>query len=180
MPQHLTGLSSAVSEGTGSQGSAGAGREIAAREAREVADLFELLCSRSRDEVATAPVSSSQLKVLYVLDQHEGINLRTLGEVLGSAPSSISRMCDRLQALGFIERSLSSASRRELELRLTAQGASYLSGLRARRETMLAEVMASMTPTARAALVQGLIGFRRAANGFPSRTEGSGGVTETA
>ncbi|MER7112480.1 MarR family transcriptional regulator [Streptomyces sp. NPDC000229] len=48
--------------------------------------------------------------------------MRGLGEVLGSTPSSVSRMCDRLEALWFVARSPSSASRREVELRLTGRG----------------------------------------------------------
>jgi DNA-binding MarR family transcriptional regulator len=137
-------------------------RGAAAHAAREVIELLEVLWTQDRDATSTAPVSSSQLKVLYVLDRDEGINLRTLGEVLGSAPSSVSRMCDRLQALGFIERSLSSASRREVELRLSARGETYLAGLRARRESSLLPIVSAMDPAVRAALLEGLRGFKSA------------------
>ncbi|MEU1129389.1 MarR family transcriptional regulator [Streptomyces sp. NPDC005900] len=136
--------------------------DAATHAVRDVIELLEVLWNKGRDITTTAPVSSSQLRVLYVLDGAQGINLRTLGEVLGSAPSSVSRMCDRLHALGFIERSLSSASRRELELRLSGQGESYLKELRARRESALLEVISGMTRTDRAALEQGLRGFRTA------------------
>ncbi|MEV0126087.1 MarR family transcriptional regulator [Streptomyces sp. NPDC050703] len=138
------------------------GRDAAAPAVRDVIELLEVLWNRGRDITSPAPVSSSQLRVLYVLDGARGINLRTLGEVLGSAPSSVSRMCDRLHALGFIERSLSSASRRELELRLSSQGESYLKDLRTRRESALLDVISGMTGTDRAALVRGLSGFRAA------------------
>ncbi|MEU9984546.1 MarR family transcriptional regulator [Streptomyces sp. NPDC050856] len=180
MPQRLTGLPSVPAEGSCTEDSPGTGQDGAARAVREVTDLLEVLWSDSRDKVPTAPVSSSQLKALYVLDHHEGINLRSLGEVLGSAPSSVSRMCDRLQALGFIERSPSSASRRELELRLTNRGAKYLAGLRARREAVLWEVVSAMTPSARRALVQGLSGFRRAADRLAPGAGEADGATETA
>ncbi|MEU6823505.1 MarR family transcriptional regulator [Streptomyces atriruber] len=137
-------------------------QDAATHAAREVIELLEVLWSRGRDIAPTAPVSSSQLRVLYVLDGAQGINLRTLGEFLGSAPSSVSRMCDRLHALGFIERSLSSASRRELELRLSSRGENYLKELRARRESALLDAISAMRPTERTALVKGLSGFRRA------------------
>ncbi|MDN3293335.1 MarR family transcriptional regulator [Streptomyces ficellus] len=145
-----------------SETSPGAGRDAAAHAAREVIELLEVLWTKGRDLTSTAPVSSSQLRVLYILDRDQPINLRTLGDVLGSAPSSVSRMCDRLDALGFIERSPSSASRRELELRLSTRGDNYLKDLRARRETALLDVISAMPPAQRAALAAGLNSFRHA------------------
>ncbi|GAB3112869.1 hypothetical protein GCM10027160_15470 [Streptomyces calidiresistens] len=126
---------------------------------------MEMLWERGRDAAPTAPVSSSQLRVLYVLERDEGINLRTLGELLGAAPSSVSRLCDRLQAVGFVERMPSAASRRELELWLTPRGRSYLRELRARREEALLSVISSLSPTEQRALVEGLSAFRDAADG---------------
>ncbi|MGI5479066.1 MarR family winged helix-turn-helix transcriptional regulator [Streptomyces lavendofoliae] len=137
-------------------------RNTATHPAREVTELLEVLWNRGRDLTSPAPVSSSQLRVLYVLDRDEPVNLRTLGDVLGSAPSSVSRMCDRLDALGYIERSPGSASRREVEVRLSARGRSHLDDLRARREAALLDVVGAMAPAVRAALTAGLGGFRRA------------------
>ncbi|GGU47878.1 MarR family winged helix-turn-helix transcriptional regulator [Streptomyces lavendofoliae] len=137
-------------------------RDAAAHAAREVIELLEVLWNKGRDMTSPAPVSSSQLRVLYILDRDEPINLRTLGEVLGSAPPSVSRMCDRLDALGYIERSPSSASRREVELRLSSRGRKHLMDLRARREAALLDVIDAMPPALRAALTAGLSGFRHA------------------
>ncbi len=66
----------------------------------------------------------------------------------------MSRLCDRLEALGFVRRSSSPASRREVELRLTAQGRAHLDRLRARREERLAAVLARVTPASRARLME--------------------------
>ncbi|KAB8168873.1 MarR family transcriptional regulator [Streptomyces sp. 3MP-14] len=134
----------------------------AAHAAAEVIELLEVLWERGRDAASPAPVSASQLRVLYVLERDEGINLRALGEVLGSAPSSVSRLCDRLQAVGFVEREPSPASRRELRLALTPSGRRFLAELRARREQELNAAVAAMPPGARRALVEGLAGFRAA------------------
>ncbi|WP_246033346.1 MarR family winged helix-turn-helix transcriptional regulator [Streptomyces hundungensis] len=134
----------------------------AAVAAREVIEVLEVLWGQSRDLAPTAPVSTSQLRVLYILADNDGINLRSLGEELGSAPSSVSRMCDRLHALDFIERAPSSASRREVELRLSSKGVRYLRDLRARREASLAEVVAGMTSAEQSAFARGLAGFRSA------------------
>lgn len=163
MSQRLTRpLRSVTVEGMPSETSPGADRDAAARAAREVIELLEVLWNKGRDLTSTAPVSSSQLRVLYVLNQDQPINLRTLGEVLGSAPPSVSRMCDRLDALGFIVRSPSPANRRELELRLSTRGAGYLKDLRARREAALLDVISAMPPAQRAALTAGLGSFRLA------------------
>jgi DNA-binding MarR family transcriptional regulator len=136
--------------------------EAAAGAAREVIALLEVLSEHGRDAVPPAPVSSSQLRVLYVLEREEGINLRTLGEVLGAAPPSVSRLCDRLEALGHLRRSASTVSRREVELRLTGPGRTYLRDLRARREEALVASVAAMPAGAREALVYGLGEFRSA------------------
>ncbi|WP_059009396.1 MarR family winged helix-turn-helix transcriptional regulator [Streptomyces specialis] len=142
----------------------------AALAASEVIELLEVLWERGRDAASSAPVSSSQLRVLYILERDEGINLRGLGELLGSAPSSVSRLCDRLQALGFVERTPSQASRRELELWLTPHGRRYLQDLRERREKALLTAIAAMPPSTRKALVEGLAGFRDAvAQSVPNR-----------
>ena len=134
----------------------------AARAAGEVIELLEVLWEHGRDAVSSSPVSASQLRVLYSLDREEGINLRTLGEILGSAPSSVSRLCDRLQAIGFVERAPSPFSRRELELKLTGRGRAYLLELRARREEAMRTAIAAMPAAQREALVEGLTGFRTA------------------
>lgn len=109
-----------------------------------------------------APVSASQLRVLYSLDHEEGINLRTLGELLDAAPPSVSRLCDRLEALGFVQRLPHPSSRRELELHLTGRGRAYLGDLRARRQEALREVIAAMAPSERKALLEGLTSFHEA------------------
>ncbi|MFJ9809167.1 MarR family winged helix-turn-helix transcriptional regulator [Streptomyces sp. NPDC101158] len=130
--------------------------------ARELIELLEVLWERGRDMVSPTPVSASQLRVLYSLDREEGISLRTLGELLGSAPPSVSRMCDRLEALGFVRRLPSPVSRRQLELHLTARGKAYLRDLRAQREEALLAVISAMSPTSRKALLRGLTGFHEA------------------
>ncbi|MFG3040600.1 MarR family winged helix-turn-helix transcriptional regulator [Streptomyces sp. NPDC048330] len=130
--------------------------------ARELIELLEVLWERGRDMVSSTPVSASQLRVLYSLDREEGISLRTLGGLLGSAPPSVSRMCDRLEALGFVQRLPSPVSRRQLELHLTAHGKAYLRDLRAQREEALLAVIAGMSAASRKALLRGLTGFQEA------------------
>ncbi|MER6187244.1 MarR family transcriptional regulator [Streptomyces sp. NPDC001652] len=125
----------------------------------EAAELLEVLWGRA----STAPVSASQLRVLFILEHNEGINLRTLADALGSTPPSTSRLCDRLQAVGFLERRAALASRRELELYLSRRGRAFLTDLRARRESALQSVLEQMPTPQRSALLKGLEAFCAAA-----------------
>lgn len=136
------------------------GSRDAAHAGSEFIELLEVMWEQGREAVPTGPVSPSQLRVLYALDHQDGINLRTLSEALGSAPPSVSRLCDRLQATGLIERTPSPVSRRELELRLTSHGRTYLADLRKSREGILMSTIDAMPPKARRALLEGLRGFR--------------------
>ncbi len=76
----------------------------AGQRAGEIIELLEVLWEQGRNATARAPVSPRQLRVMYCVDRDEGMNLRALGEALGSAPSSVSRLCDRLEAIGFVAR----------------------------------------------------------------------------
>ncbi|WP_411079196.1 MarR family winged helix-turn-helix transcriptional regulator [Streptomyces sp. cmx-18-6] len=129
---------------------------------RGVIELLEVYWTRAPDGASPVAVSAPQLRVMYVLERREGINLRHLGAELGAAPSSVSRLCDRLEALGFVRRSSSPTSRREVEVRLTAAGRLHLDRLRARRDERLAAVLARVTPASRARLREAVEALRAA------------------
>ncbi|MFJ5807842.1 MarR family transcriptional regulator [Streptomyces sp. NBC_01426] len=127
-----------------------------------VAELLEVLLARGQD--ATTPaISPSQLRALLVVEQSEGINLRTLGAMLGSRPPSVTRLCDRMEAMGLLTRSRSRTSGREVELYPTRQGRALLDEYRAIRLRELSAVLDRMEPAGIEALVVGLTGLRQAA-----------------
>ncbi|MEU0235488.1 MarR family transcriptional regulator [Streptomyces sp. NPDC006170] len=143
-------------------------------------ELLEILWHQG-EAVSTAPLSSSQVRVLYVLERGGVMNLRTLAAELDSMPPSVSRMCDRLHAVGFIERTHSPSDRRALELRLSRRGASYLESLRARREEVLRGLLGRMTTTERTMLMRGLVGIRALTGGAaPCGTEAGVLASESA
>ncbi|MER6266909.1 MarR family transcriptional regulator [Streptomyces sp900105755] len=129
--------------------------EEVARVTTRAVELLEVVWGRA----STAPTSASQLRVLHILEHHEGINLRTLAEFLASTPPSTSRLCDRLQAAGFVERVVSPEDRREVRLHLSVRGRLFLADLRARREHELQKVLADMPAAKRVALLEGLEAF---------------------
>ncbi|MFF1281570.1 MarR family winged helix-turn-helix transcriptional regulator [Streptomyces sp. NPDC058299] len=118
-------------------------------------ELLEVVWGRA----STAPTSASQLRVLHILEHHDGINLRTLAESLASTPPSTSRLCDRLVAAGFVERVVSAQDRREVRLHLSGRGRAFLVDLRGRRERELRKVLADMPASKRTALLEGLEAF---------------------
>ncbi|MFD3972632.1 MarR family winged helix-turn-helix transcriptional regulator [Streptomyces cyaneofuscatus] len=127
---------------------------------RGVIELLEVYWTRVPDGFSPVSVSAPQLRVMYVIERREGINLRQLSTELEAAPSSVSRLCDRLEAIGFVRRSSSAASRREVELRLTAQGRVHLDRLRARREERLTAVLARVSPASRALFMEAVEAIR--------------------
>lgn len=133
-----------------------------ARAASTVTEVIEVLWGRGR-EATPSPVSPSQLKLLFVLENGDGVNLRNATERLGSTAPSTSRLCDRLEAAGLINRTPSPSSRRELRLWLTDEGRSFLQDLRNRREKELHTVISRMPPKDRAMLLEGLTSFQEAA-----------------
>ncbi|MFE1786854.1 MarR family winged helix-turn-helix transcriptional regulator [Streptomyces sp. NPDC059525] len=135
-----------------------------------VADLLAVLHARGQDGAAPA-VSPSQLRALLAVEGAEGINLRALGDVLGSRPPSVTRLCDRLEAMGLLTRSPHPLRRREVELRLTPRGRALLDERRAIRLRELSAVLGRMAPGAVDALVAGLTAFREAAE-VPSPVDG--------
>ncbi|MFI5681622.1 MarR family winged helix-turn-helix transcriptional regulator [Streptomyces cellulosae] len=130
-----------------------------ARVTSTAAELLEVLWGRA----STAPASASQLRVLLMLEHQEGINLRSLADSLASTPPSTSRLCDRLQAAGFVERVVSPNDRREVRLHISGRGRAFLADLRVRRERELRAVLDQMPAGKRSALLQGLEAFCDAA-----------------
>ncbi|MFJ6797279.1 MarR family winged helix-turn-helix transcriptional regulator [Streptomyces sp. NPDC091268] len=136
--------------------------EQGALDACAVAELLEILWCSNQD-TAVGPVPPSQLRALTVIEQRAGINLRDLGEALGSAPPAVSRLCDRLEAAGLLERSRGRINRREVELTLSRRGSAVLAETRALRARKAAEVLRRMSPQDRHSLAEGLAAFREAA-----------------
>jgi DNA-binding MarR family transcriptional regulator len=122
---------------------------------------------QARERVATR-LSVSQLRALLAVEATPGVNLRRLAEAMNMMLSSASRLCDRLVAAGLIDREPSRSDRREIALSLTPTGERLLADLREERHRRLAEVLAGMSETSRAALLRGLRDFALIAD--PPRT----------
>ncbi|MEV7882953.1 MarR family winged helix-turn-helix transcriptional regulator [Streptomyces microflavus] len=138
----------------------------ATQSASFITELLDVMWDNARNSTAgmTAPGSTSQLRLMYVVDREDGIRMRAVCERLASAAPTVTRMCDRLQAIGFLERLPSSENGREITLRLTPTGKRHLQRIREQRDAMLHQAIDNMPPTERHALAQGLAGLRTQLN----------------
>ncbi|WP_167161426.1 MarR family transcriptional regulator [Streptomyces sp. MBT27] len=123
-----------------------------------ITELLDVLWERAKATTAqdTTPVSASQLRLMYTIDRQDGIRMRTVCRLLASSAPNISRMCDRLQAVGFLERLPCPDSGREITLRLSPAGKKHLHRIREQREAMLHEAIHNMPAGQQRALARGL------------------------
>lgn len=131
----------------------------AAQTANGIVELLDVMWESARETANPAPASASQLRLMYVVERFEGIRMHALCKQLATTPPSVSRMCDRLQALGFLERLPCADSGREVALQLTSAGQSHLRRIREQRENMLHQAINAMPESDRRALSQGLAGL---------------------
>ncbi|MGQ4385612.1 MarR family winged helix-turn-helix transcriptional regulator [Streptomyces sp. SAS_270] len=132
--------------------------------ARQVADAVERLVTlwTAAAEAVSPRLSPHQLKALKAVWHRSELNLTALAEILGIALPAASRLCDRLEAAGLLQRMSHPGNRRELQLRVTPCGRRVLLEVAERRSVSLADVLAAMAPAQRTSLEDGLHAFHRA------------------
>ncbi|MFB9556517.1 MarR family winged helix-turn-helix transcriptional regulator [Streptomyces roseoviridis] len=129
--------------------------------AREIADAVDGLTNlwTTAAHGANLRLSPHQLRALRLLESEPGLNLTALAEGMEIGLPTASRLCDRLEAAGLLERVLHPHKRREVQLNLTGQGRQVLGEVAARRSQALSTVLAAMGPTEREALLTGMRGL---------------------
>lgn len=115
------------------------------------------------EDWAVPRIPPSQIKMLGLLRYRGRMNLSALAAESGTTASSASRLCDRLEISGLIQRDVPVTNRREVWLSLTREGQHRLESFDDARRDDLAEVVKQMSPEARAALLMGLREFSIAA-----------------
>ncbi|WP_028809575.1 MarR family winged helix-turn-helix transcriptional regulator [Streptomyces sp. 351MFTsu5.1] len=132
--------------------------------ARAISDAVDRLANlwSVAAQGARLRLSPHQLRALQILEATPGLNLTALSESMDIGLPTASRLCDRLEAAGLLERTLHPQKRREVRLSLTGPGLQVLDEVSTRRSQALASVLSEMTPAERAALHRGLQGFRAA------------------
>lgn len=111
-----------------------------------------------------SPVSPTQLRVLALINGRPVTNVNALADLMQVVPSSASRLCDRLEAIGLLARVADQRDRREVHLRLTGAAQTLLRELRERRRDAVAQVLDRMPVRAQRDLLTALLAFDEAAS----------------
>lgn len=131
----------------------------------------------SRALVAVAARSLSGLAEEVTLPQYRVLVLVAqrprravdLAAALDVAPSTGSRMCDRLVRKNLLWRAQASEDRRSVRLSLTEQGARLLRQVTRRRRAEIAAIVEQLPGTHRGAVVEALTAFAEAAGEAPDQ-----------
>ena len=108
-------------------------------------------------------VSPTQLRVLSLIVSHPDTNVNRLAELLDVVPSSASRLCDRLEAVGLLRRVADPRDRREVRLIPTAAADTLLRDLQERRHRAVQAVLDRMPNRVQHELLLALVAFSQAA-----------------
>lgn len=121
--------------------------------------------------LAAAPddVTLAQYRALVVLTSRGPQGAGALAEELGVAPSSVTRLCDRLVAKSMVERYSSAGSRRAVEIAVTRRGAALVDAVTQARRREIAEIVGAVPPSRRSAMVRSLQEFGAAAGEVPEQ-----------
>ena len=109
-------------------------------------------------------LSPSDGDVLGHLDSRHGMRPSALAAHMGLSPSSLSATIARLQRLGYVTRSRSSADGRAAELRLAPQGVAAIQATSVLDTARLGLVLGKLGPEERDAAVHGLVLLARGAH----------------
>jgi len=105
---------------------------------------------------AGVPVTLTQFRALTMIVRHGPVPATTLARLVGVAPSSLTRMCDRLVRDGLLARQASVGDRRVVTLSLTRQGEAVVRDVTLWRRRVLAERFADLDAARRAELASSL------------------------
>jgi DNA-binding MarR family transcriptional regulator len=112
-------------------------------------------------------VTLPQFRALVVLHSRGPLAAGVLADELQIAPSTLTRLCDRLASKGLIERQQVEGNRREVRLAVTGAGSRIVGAVSRRRRAELRKVVSSMGDAERRSLVRALEAFAVAAGEVP-------------
>ncbi|HJP78989.1 MAG TPA: MarR family transcriptional regulator [Pseudonocardiaceae bacterium] len=107
-------------------------------------------------------ITLPQFRLLVVLSTRGAVKLTQLAEQLGVAPSTATRMVDRLVSADLVSREVNPNSRRELVVSLSAAGQAVVRQVTQRRRRDIARIVARMPEQQRQGLIDALEAFTAA------------------
>lgn len=109
-------------------------------------------------------VSLPQFRVLVVLTSGGPLRMGSLAERLSANSSTFSRSIDRMVIGGWVQRSPSPDSRREVLISATDAGRALVDEVTERRRLAISEILSRMTPEEQQSVVKALEVFSTAAS----------------
>ena len=91
-------------------------------------------------------ITRAQWKVLFRLTRRPGLRQIELADLLDIEPITLSRIVDRLEESGFVERSADPTDRRAWRLHVTAKAQPLVAKLQALADAMTADAFAGIDP----------------------------------
>jgi DNA-binding MarR family transcriptional regulator len=125
-----------------------------------LANICHLHCTRARQLFEAIGLYRGQPLVLLALWEQEGFTQTVLAERLKIAPATVTKMLQRMEKTGFIQRKPDVEDQRVSRVYLTKAGRAIQGDVEAVWETMQAETFASFTPEERALLRRFLLQMR--------------------
>ncbi|MFR0354878.1 MarR family winged helix-turn-helix transcriptional regulator [Streptomyces sediminimaris] len=135
--------------------------------------LLMAVSARSLAEVEER-VTLPQFRMLVVLHVRGATKLVALADLLEVAPSTATRMVDRLIAAGLAHRQTNPGNRRETLLGLTGEGRRTVQDVTSRRRAEIAGIVAGLESLQRRTLVEALEAFNAAGGELPVPDEDPG------
>ena len=108
------------------------------------------------------PIMPAATWLLLAMDREPG-TVGELGRRLGLTKQAVSRLADRLVILGYCDRRRSEANRRQVQLRVTSEGARTAAVLRTGISQADAQLLAGLGEAGRETFREMLVGMVRAA-----------------
>jgi DNA-binding MarR family transcriptional regulator len=109
-------------------------------------------------------VTLPHFRVLVVLTTAGPTRMGALAERMGANPSTFSRSIDRMVTWGWVERTTSPGSRREILIQVTPAGRALVDEVTERRRRGIADILARMTEEDQRLVVRALELFSDAAS----------------
>jgi DNA-binding MarR family transcriptional regulator len=145
--------------------------------------VVDAVLSASRALVAVAARSLSsvsddvtlpQYRAMVVLCARGPLGMTDLAEALDAAPSTATRLCDRLVRKRLATRSHRPENRREVVVEVTGQGRELVARVTRARRREIARIVDQVPARRRSAMVQALRAFADAAGEVPDQAWASG------
>lgn len=119
-------------------------------------DAARLLRKRFEARGAAVGLSSAQWRLLVWVVKHEGVAQARLAALLEIEPISVSRLVDRMEEAGWIERRPDAADRRVRTIHPTDKSRAVFAEVKVLAGELYEEALAGLPPDIRRATIEGL------------------------